>query len=165
MESPHYRKWQVLLTIFQRSYPPHSAPGNPKPYLRYKLKLQYQVVYNAISEQLKRHNFRDILNVESWQVDHNAVDKLFESVNQAMKNEREDMKILKHPPFFDDFVEQAVEEYLATVIDKGLEIVFLCCVTSAHSLSTRLFKTFGRWCLLVWAILCIATLIESESLE
>ena len=141
---PTLSEMASLIDTLPQSYPLHPALGNQKLYLKYRKKLQYQVVYNAVSEQLKRHNFEDILNMESWQVEHNAVDELFESVDQAMKEEREDMKILKHQPFFDDYVEQAVEEYLATVVEEGLEIVFLCCVTSADSLSTRLFETFGR---------------------
>ena len=105
-----------LIDTLPQSYPPHPALGNPKPYLKYRKKLQYQAVYNAVSELVKRHNVEDILNMESWQDKQNAVDELFESVDEAMKEEREDMKILKHQPFFDDFVEQAVEEYLASVV-------------------------------------------------
>lgn len=104
-----------LIDTLPQSYPIHPALGNPKPYLNYRKKLQYQAVYNAVSELAKPH-VEDILNMESWEDKQNAVDELFELIDKAMKEEREDMSILKHQPFFDDFVEQAVEEFLASIV-------------------------------------------------
>lgn len=97
------------------SYPQHPATGNPKPYLKYRKNLQKQAIYNAVSELAQPH-VEGILNLESWEDKQNAVDDLFESIDQQMKEVREDMTVLRNQPLFENDVEKSLQQYLRSVV-------------------------------------------------
>lgn len=101
--------------ILPPSYPQHPASGNPKPYLKYRKQLQYQAVYNAVSELAQPH-VESIMDMDSWEQKQNAVDELFETIDQEMKEERDDMSVLKNQPFFQDYVEKSLQAYLRSVV-------------------------------------------------
>lgn len=97
--------------------PPHIGHGEAKAYAKARKRKQYDHVATQVAATAEPQ-IGDILKLESWQEKQDAVDKLFEDVEFALKEQEQ---ILAKHPNFGEWVERALEEYLRNVKPKDDE--------------------------------------------
>ena len=105
----------TLSTIAEMKLPPPAAPhpgfGETKEYAKYRKKLHYDHICKKVKE-LAKPKIDAIISLPSWDDKQDAVDELFEFVQEEMKKEEE---ILGKHPEFATWVDRALQEFLRSV--------------------------------------------------
>lgn len=104
-----------LATLANMPLPPPACPhpglGQTKAYAAYRKTYHFKYIKEQVN-QLVKPKVERIQKLKSWEEKQDAVDELFESVEEELRNKED---ILGAHPEFGKWVEQAVEEYLAKV--------------------------------------------------
>lgn len=105
----------TLSEIASMSLPPEACPhpgmGQTKEYAAYRKQHHFKYIEGRIEEVLPPKLDR-ITKLKTWEEKQDAVDELFESVEEQLRNEEE---ILGLHPQFGNWVTQAIEEYLTKI--------------------------------------------------
>eukprot|EP00934_Nitzschia_sp_Nitz4_P004956 Nitzschia sp. Nitz4//scaffold43_size134323//34206//36244//NITZ4_003287-RA/size134323-augustus-gene-0.218-mRNA-1//1//CDS//3329551912//4946//frame0 len=88
---------------------PHPGLGQAKQYASYRKSLHYKYISEKVNDMVKPQLER-ILKLKTWEEKQDAVDELFESVEDKLRSQEE---ILGAHPEFGAWVEQAVEACLS----------------------------------------------------
>ena len=90
---------------------PHPGLGQTKEYAAYRKEYHYKYIEGRVFE-IAPPMVERIVKLKSWQDKQDAVDELFESIEEQIKNEEE---ILGLHPHFPSWIVKAVEAYLTKV--------------------------------------------------
>lgn len=90
---------------------PHPGLGKTKEYAAFRKKFHYNQIAKKV-EDLAKPKLDAILKLTQWQEKQDAVDELFESVEEQLRTQEE---ILGLHPDFGKWVEKALEKYLTKV--------------------------------------------------
>lgn len=105
----------TLATLANMSLPPPASPhpglGQAKAYARYRKQAQYKHVAKQVRE-LAKDRVEFIMKLSDWDQKQDAVDELFESVQDELKAKED---VLGMHPEFGKLVERGLEEYLQQV--------------------------------------------------
>jgi hypothetical protein len=105
----------TLSTIAKLPLPPPACPhpghGQTKAYATYRKRAQYKYISQQVSK-LAREKVENIFKLPTWEDKQDAVDELFESVEEELKGREE---ILGRHPNFGKWVEKSLEEHLRSV--------------------------------------------------
>ena len=103
------------------SQAPHPASGNPKPYTKHARRSIQKEIQAAV-EATAADRVTKIMSLSSWEEKQDAVDELFESVEEELRNSDSGrMSVLAAQPKFGDWVEASLERYLKNVAAKAGE--------------------------------------------
>ena len=103
------------------SQAPHPASGNPKPYTKHARRSIQKEIQAAV-EATAADRVTKIMNLSSWEEKQDAVDELFESVEEELRrSDNGRMSVLSAQPKFGDWVEASLERYLKDVAEKAGE--------------------------------------------
>jgi hypothetical protein len=91
--------------------PPHPGLGQTKSYASYRKNYHYQYLSEKV-KAIAQPKIEGILSLSDLDDKQDAVDKLFESLEEELRKKEE---ILGKHPHFGKWVERAVEEYLRSV--------------------------------------------------
>ncbi len=105
----------TLSALATMSFPPEPCPhpglGQTKEYAAFRKKFHYNYIAKKV-EELAKPNLDKILKLTQWEKKQDAVDELFENVEEQLRNQEE---ILGLHPDFPKWVERALEKYLIKV--------------------------------------------------
>ena len=108
-------KIPTLSTVASMSFPnppfPRPGLGQAKEYAKLRKRAQFEYISNQVKEAAKP-KMDKIFALKTWQDKQDAVDELFESVEDELRAQEE---ILGLHPRFGDWVSRALEEYLRSV--------------------------------------------------
>lgn len=90
---------------------PHPGLGKTKEYAAYRKQYHYDYISKQVQEMAKPKIDR-ILKLSTWEQKQEAVDELFETVEESLRNQEE---ILGLHPQFGTWVSTSLEEYLTKV--------------------------------------------------
>lgn len=102
----------ILSVLASMSLPPEACPhpglGKTKEYAAYRKEVHYRHIAQK-AQELAKPKVERILKLKTWEEKQDAVDELFESVEEQLRNQEE---ILGLHPEFPNWVGMALEEYL-----------------------------------------------------
>lgn len=111
----------VLASLALPTPPPlPPALGNPKSYVKHRKKAMYDAIYDRV-QKFAEPKVEKILAMEDWDAKQEAIDDLFEQVQEELKKPDSNgddyiSVVLGSQPNFPTLVEKALEQYLRKVV-------------------------------------------------